>query len=84
MKKYQRISLDVEVRFFKNGKIKPKKILFGESTFEITRILEARSYCPIVVPCVAPIEYRVIVEGVEKKIYFEADTNSWFSIKEYE
>ena len=84
MKKYQRISLDVEVRFFKNGKIKPKKILFGECTFEITRILETRSYCPIVVPCVAPIEYRVIVEGVEKKIYFEADTNSWFSIKEYE
>ena len=84
MKKYQRISLDVEVRFFKNGKIKPKKILFGESSFVISRILDVRSFCPKVVPCIAPIEYTVTVEGQEKKIYFEPDTNSWFSIKQYE
>lgn len=84
MKKYQRISLDVEVRFFKNGKIKPKKILFGESSFVISRILDVRNFCPRVVPCIAPIEYTVTVEGQEKKIYFEPDTNSWFSIKQYE
>ncbi|MBQ7352460.1 MAG: hypothetical protein IJW54_00485 [Clostridia bacterium] len=84
MKKYQRISLDVEVRFFKSGKIKPKKILFGERTFDITKILEIRNYCPMVVPCVAPVEYRIIVEGQEKKIYFEPDTNSWFAIRKYE
>lgn len=84
MKKYQRISLDVEVRFFKNGKIKPKKILFEEKSFEISKVLEIRNFCPIVVSCIAPVEYRVMIEGQEKKIYFEPDTNSWFSVKEYE
>lgn len=84
MKKYQRISLDVEVRFYKNGKIKPKKILFEEKSFEISRVLDIRNFCPLVVPCVAPIEYRVLVEGIEKKIYFEPDSNSWFTVKVYE
>lgn len=77
-----RVNLEVDARFLKNGKMHPRRIIYKDRAFKITKVLDTRSYCPRVVPCVAPIEYSVLVEGVEKKIYFEAYTNSWFSIKE--
>lgn len=77
-----RVNLEVDARFLKNGKMRPRRIIYNGKTFEITKVLDKRSYCPRVVPCVAPIEYLVLVEGVEKRIYFEAYTNSWFSVKE--
>ncbi|MBQ7906682.1 MAG: hypothetical protein IJ309_03970 [Clostridia bacterium] len=77
-----RVNLEVDARFLKNGKMRPRRIIYGGKTFEITRVLDTRNYCPRVVSCVAPVEYLVLVEGVEKRIYFEAYTNSWFSVKE--
>ena len=50
--------------------------------FDISRIIGVRRYCPCVVGCVAPIEYTVVVQGIEKKIYYEHDTNRWFSVRE--
>ncbi|MBO5090904.1 MAG: hypothetical protein J6K52_00385 [Clostridia bacterium] len=81
-KAYKRISLGVESFFTPDGSLYPKKIVFGDQAFEITRVLRKRNYCPRSVPCIAPIEYTVIIDGKEKYIYFEADTNMWFSIKE--
>ena len=33
---------------------------------------------------VSPKEGKVMVEGVEKRIYFEPHSNLWFSVKSYE
>ncbi len=81
-KAYKRISLGVESFFTPDGSLYPKKIVFEDEIFEISRVLRKRNYCPKSVPCIAPIEYTVIIDGKEKHIYFEADTNMWFSVKE--
>lgn len=84
MARYVRVPLNVDAIFLANGKIKPRKIILKEGVFTIDRIISSKNYCPHVVPCVAPTEYTVIVEGSEKKIYFEPHSNMWFSVKRYE
>ena len=79
---YRRVPLTVDALFLTDGSFKPLKVYFGGESFEITKIISKRRYCPKVVSCVAPIEYTVIIDRQEKKIYFEADTNTWFSVKE--
>ena len=74
--------MTVDALFLTDGSFKPLKVYFGGEAFEITRILSKKRYCPRVVSCIAPIEYTVIIDGQEKRIYFEADTNTWFSVKE--
>ena len=82
MKIYQRIPLAMEVLFSSSGKLIPQKLHFENKTYEIEKILSVRHHSPQVVPCIAPLEYIVSIEGIHKKIYYEADTASWFSIKE--
>ena len=82
MARYVRFPLTVEAVFTPQGEIKPRKIILNESSFAIDRLIDAKRRCPQTVPAVAPIEYTVIVAGVEKKIYFEPHTSSWFSVKE--
>ena len=84
MAKYQRIPLNVDALFLSSGKIKPRKIILKEGVFTIDKVISSKNYCPQVVPCVAPVEYTVSVEGVHKKIYYEPHTNMWFSVKKYE
>ena len=84
MAKYQRIPLNVDALFLSSGKIKPRKIILKEGVFTIDKVISSKNYCPLVVPCVAPVEYTVSVEGVHKKIYYEPHTNMWFSVKKYE
>ena len=84
MSKYKRVPLNVDALFLSNGTIKPRKIILNDGIFNIDRVLSYKNYCPQVVPCVAPIEYSVIVEGSEKKIYYEPHSNMWFSVKKYE
>ena len=78
---YIRVPLSIEAQFSTDGSVRPKKIVFEEKKFKIDKVLRARRRCPLVVPAIAPIEYMVLVEGQEKQIYFERDTNSWFSVK---
>ncbi|MBQ4584573.1 MAG: hypothetical protein IJA82_00015 [Clostridia bacterium] len=78
---YIRVPLSIEAQFLTNGSVRPKRIILQEESFEITRVIKTRRKNPLVVPAIAPIEYTVLVEGYEKKIYFERDTNSWFSVK---
>jgi hypothetical protein len=82
MAKYIRFPLTVEAIFTPQGEIKPKKIILNDGSFVIDRLIDAKRKCPQTVPSVAPIEYTVMVAGVEKKIYFEPHTRSWFSVKE--
>ena len=84
MAKYQRIPLNVDALFLSSGKIKPRKIILTEGVFTIDKVISSKNYCPLVVPCVAPVEYTVSVEGVHKKIYYEPHSNMWFSVKKYE
>lgn len=84
MAEYKRIPLTVDALFLADGTIKPRKIILKEGVFSIDRVLRMKNYCPRVVPCVAPVEYTVLVEGNEKKIYFEPHSNMWFSVKVYE
>lgn len=84
MAEYKRVPLTVNAVFMTDGTIKPKKIITANDVFNIDRIVDIKRYCPRVVSCVAPIQYTVIVEGYEKKIYFEPHSNMWFSVKLYE
>lgn len=78
---YKRIPLMIDVIFTREGNMMPRTLIFDEKRFEISKVIKKRRFCPKEVPCVAPIEYTVMIEGVEKKIYFEPDTFMWFSVK---
>jgi hypothetical protein len=82
MKTYTRVPLAVEALFSTDGRIKPQKLYFDGNCFEIERILAVRNHCPQVVGCIAPVEYAVLIDGIHKMIYYEADTGTWFSIRE--
>lgn len=76
-----RIPLNVEAQFLKSGKIKPRRIIVDERTLEITKVLDIRPFYPSV-SSIAPLEYTVLIEGLIKKIYFEAETSKWFAVGE--
>ena len=79
---YLRIPLVIDARFMTDGTFVPHKLFYNGVAFEITKVLRKRRYCPTVVSCIAPVEYTVMIEGAERRIYYEADTNTWFSVKE--
>ena len=79
---YLRIPLVIDARFMTDGTFIPHKLFYNDVAFEITKVLRKRRYCPTVVRCIAPVEYTVMIDGAERKIYYEADTNTWFSVKE--
>ena len=80
--KHKRIPLTVDALFLPDGTFKPRKLIYKDNVFEITRVLSVRPFCPRVVRCIAPIEYTVIIDDAERQIYYEPDTNTWFSVKE--
>ena len=84
MARYQRFPLNVDVIFLADGTIKPQKIILKEGTYKIDKVVSSKNYCPLVVPCVSPVEYTVIVEGSQKKIYYEPHSSKWFSVRRYE
>jgi hypothetical protein len=59
----------------------PKTLIFDEKRFDIRKVVKKSRYRPKEVPCIAPIEYTIMVDNIEKKIYFESDTFMWFSVK---
>ena len=79
---FLRIPLGVDALFKTDGSFVPTKVLYKDRICEITRVLGTRKRCPPGVRAVAPTEYSVIVGGREQKIYFEAESNTWFSVKE--
>ena len=80
--KYERIPLIVDVIFMHDGTMKPRKLMYGEQVFDIKKVIRVKRYAPSVVPCIAPIEYTVLIDNIEKKIYFEKETFMWFSVKQ--
>ena len=80
MPKFMRIPLTVGVIYSKSGEALPRTVIFEGERFVIDKILFSKKKSPLVVPCIAPIEYTVLIDGREKKIYFEKDTGKWFSV----
>lgn len=81
-RKFLRVPLTVDVLCMPDGSFKPKKLFYHDIPFEITKVLGVRPKCPTEVGCIAPIEYTVLIDNEERKIYYEHDTNTWFSVKE--
>ncbi|MBO4897532.1 MAG: hypothetical protein J5590_04480 [Clostridia bacterium] len=79
---YIRVPLEVYVLCESDGSFSPKKLLYHDKSFEITKTLSVRPKCPKEVGCIAPLEYTVLIDNEERKIYYEHETNTWFSVKE--
>jgi len=82
MIRYQRVPLAVEALFQTDGRILPRRLHYGDAVYEVERILSVKRFCPQVVACIAPVEYTVQITGHFKKIYYEEETATWFSIRE--
>ena len=80
MPKFLRIPLSVGVIYSKSGRVLPRTVIFEGERFPIDKILFQKKKNPLVVPCIAPLEFTVLIGGQEKKIYFEKDTGKWFSV----
>ena len=78
---YTRIPLEVKVLFAPNGQMKPVSLFFEDKQYTVDRILRVRPYKPPKVAAIAPIAYTVVIEGIEKEIFFEAESNTGFSVK---
>lgn len=79
---YIRVPLEVSVLCMPDGSQRPQKLFYHDKSFEITKTLSVRPKCPKEVGCIAPMEYTVLIDNEERKIYYEHETNTWFSIKE--
>lgn len=82
MKEFKRIPLKIDVEFLPEGGFLPMRVIYEEQIYDIDKILKVKKYCPQTVGCISPVEYTVFISGIEKKIYYEEDSKSWFSIKE--
>ncbi len=80
--KFVRVPIGVEAVFLPDGSFVPKKLIYRGRMFEIIRVDRVRRYSPWQVRAVATVEYSVIIDDAERQIYYEPDTNQWFSIKE--
>ena len=80
---YQRINLDVDVRFKSDGALIPQRVTYKARQYPVSRIVGQRPFIPREVKCTEPLEYTAIIRGREKKLYYEYSTNTWFSIKQY-
>ena len=81
--KYDRVEIEVEGIFRRDGSVIPQAVIFGYKRYVITRLLSQNVRWTSVVPCITPIEFRVVIDGVTKVIYYERETNKWFSVKEH-
>lgn len=82
--KFVRIPIGIEAVFLTDGSFVPKKLWYKGKSFDIIRVVRERKYSPWQVRAIATVEYTVIIDDAERKIYYEPDTNKWFSIKEVE
>ena len=64
-RQYERVPLAVDAVFTTSGEFRPRQLIYKGEHFDISRIIGVRRYCPCVVGCVAPIEYTVVVQGIE-------------------
>ena len=82
--KFVRTPIGVEALFLVDGSFVPKKLWYKGKKFEIIRVVRERKYSPWQVHAIATTEYTVVIDDAERRIYYEPESNMWFSIKEVE
>jgi hypothetical protein len=80
--KFLRTPIGVEAIFMPDGSFVPKKLWYAGKSFEIIRVDRVRKYSPWQVSAVGTTEYTVLIDDAERQIYYEPESNQWFSIKE--
>lgn len=68
--------------FRTDGSLVPRRLFCHGNSYPIDRVLGVQPFCPTGIGCIAPLRYTVEVGGYVKEIYFEAETRTWFSVKE--
>jgi len=82
--RFVRTPIGVEAIFMPDGSFTPKKLWYKGKSFDIIRVLRERKYSPWQVRAIATTEYTVIIDDTERQIYYETESNMWFSVKEVE
>ena len=82
--KFVRTPIGVEALFLMDGSFVPKKLWYNGKSVEIIRVVRERKYSPWQVRAIATTEYTVLIDDAERQIYYEPESNRWFSIKEVE
>lgn len=82
--KFVRTPIGIEAVFLVDGSFVPKKLWYKGKSFEIIRVVRERKYSPWQVRAIATTEYTVVIDDAERQIYYEPESNMWFSIKEVE
>ena len=82
--RFVRTPIGVEAIFMPDGSFAPKKLWYKGKSFDIVRVLRERKYSPWQVRAIATTEYTVIIDDTERQIYYEPESNMWFSVKEVE
>lgn len=80
--KFVRTPIGIEALFLSDGSFVPKRLWYKGKSFEIIRVVRERKYSPWQVRAIATTEYTVLIDDTERKIYYEPESNQWFSIKE--
>ena len=80
--KFVRTPIGVEAIFMPDGSFVPKKLCYKGNSFEIIRVDRVRKHSPWEVRAIATTEYTILIDDTERKIYYEPESNQWFSIKE--
>lgn len=80
--KFVRTPIGVEAIFMPDGSFVPKKLWYKGKSFEIIRVERVRKYSPWQVSAVATTEYTVVIDDAKRQIYYEPESNQWFSVKE--
>ena len=80
--KFVRTPIGVEAIFMPDGSFVPKKLWYKGNSFEIIRVECVRKHSPWQVLAISTTEYTVLIDDTERQIYYEPESNQWFSIKE--
>jgi len=73
----KKIYVDVNVRFFKDGKVRPLSITWRNGvTYEIDRVKEVRRAASLVAGGIG-MRYTCVICGRESHLFYE-DNNKWF------
>ena len=75
---YEKIEVEVVVRFLKNGGMRPLFLVWENGTrYEIDSVIYFERAC-VHVSSVLPVRFICVMGGREKYLYFEREEERWF------
>ena len=74
----KRVNVETDVRFGREGGLRPLWLIWEDGRkFEIDRVKRV-DRAPSQAGSVLPVRYTCVVEGKEKRLYFEPERMAWF------